>query len=62
LLEEGLAVLVILFVCSNLLQVSLGEGVELFLDLLNVYVVVALNGPTFKMRPTSRRTSMGRIR
>ncbi|MDP8972181.1 MAG: hypothetical protein M3N45_03190 [Actinomycetota bacterium] len=41
LFEKGLAVLVTLLVCSNPLQVLLGEGVELFLDLLDVRVVVA---------------------
>lgn len=43
LLEEGLTVLVVLFVGPNLLQISLGEAVEFVLD-LDAQVVVALDG------------------
>ena len=43
LFEEGLAVLVVLFIGLNLLQIPLGEVVELVLNLLDVHVVVALD-------------------
>jgi hypothetical protein len=46
---------VTLFVCSNLLQVSLGEGVELLFDLLDVHAVVALD------RFAARRSLFARL-
>ena len=44
LFEESLAALAVLFVVPNHLQVPLGGNVELVFDLLDVYVVIALDG------------------